>query len=165
MRMTRFAKLSIFILAMLPLMAGCGGADTSSDTALQEAQLAATQVALEATQAALAAPADPTDAPPPTDAPAVDPPADNAGDSQPPAADSGDAGSTEAEAFYVEDFDSDSVGLWTWYVFRGNEDKLAVYVMPAIWSLKSTTKTFGAISLMTNTPIATYRSIRAWKAW
>lgn len=107
------------IIVLLLTVTACGGG--GSDTALQEAQLAATQVALEATQAALSNPteAPPTQAPPPTDAPAAD---------QAPTEDSAAEGQTEeAPAFYLEDFDTDSVQLWTYYIFQGNEDNFDIY--------------------------------------
>jgi len=115
------------------LLSACGnGEDVSTDTALQEAQLAATQVALEATQAALENPPSPTDAPPPTTAPVVDEPTD----APPPTAapvveeaadEAGDETGAEAPIYYLEDFDTESIGLWTYYVAQGNEENLTIY--------------------------------------
>jgi hypothetical protein len=119
MQPIRIIKLIIIVLAGLFLVAGCGGDSSTSDIALQEAQIAATQVALEATQAALAAPTLVIDDPPPADEPDAEPPVDDSIDSQAPAADDE---IFQAEPFYVEQFDTETIALWTWFLFEGNED-------------------------------------------
>ncbi len=119
---SRYLKICVSLILGILFISACGGgSESSSDVALQEAQLAATQVAIEATQAALSAPteAEPTEAPPPTAEPVEEPSNDQA--------DSINSGGDEPEAFYFEDFDTDTVGLWTYYVMNGNEVNLNIY--------------------------------------
>lgn len=114
------------------LLVACnGGTDGSSGDSLEQAHLAATQAALEATQAALDASLSEAQQPTADTVSAdIEAPSDEVVADEPdgPTGDAGEGnGISDAPAFYLEEFNSDGVELWTYYLLQGNEEDFAVY--------------------------------------